>query len=139
VSDVFSERKRSQVMAAIRSKDTRPEKAVRSMLHRMGLRFRIHVSRLPGTPDIVLAMHKAVVEVQGCFWHRHPGCKLASTPSSNKRFWQDKFRKNVARDKANGTALRRLGWRRIVVWECELQKPERLARRLKKAFGVSHL
>jgi DNA mismatch endonuclease (patch repair protein) len=139
MTDVFSKQKRSEVMAAIRSKDTRPEKVVRSMLHRMGLRFRIHVKRLPGTPDIVLSSHRKVIEVQGCFWHRHPGCKLASNPSSNKGLWVEKFHRNVARDEANRKALRKMGWRTVIVWECELQKPERLARRLMKAFGVSHL
>jgi DNA mismatch endonuclease (patch repair protein) len=136
MTDVFNKRQRSEIMAAIRSKDTRPEVAIRSMLHRMGLRFRIHDRRLPGTPDIVLARHKTVVEILGCYWHRHPRCRQASDPSSNRAFWRDKFQRNVERDKANRKALRRMGWRTVVVWECELRKPERLERRLRKAFGL---
>lgn len=125
-------------MSRILSTNTRPEKAVRSMLHRMGLRFRIHGKGLPGTPDIVLKRHRTVIEVLGCFWHRHAGCRLASNPSSNRKFWLAKFRRNVARDKANRKALRSLGWRTVVVWECELRRPELLERRLRKAFGMGH-
>jgi DNA mismatch endonuclease (patch repair protein) len=135
VVDVFSKKRRSEVMSRIRSTNTRPEKAVRAMLHKMGLRFRLH-GDLPGKPDIVMKRHKTVVEVFGCFFHRHLGCKLVSTPASNVRFWQAKFRRNVERDKANRKALRRMGWRTVVVWECELRKPERLERRLRKAFGL---
>ena len=109
------------------------------MLHRMGLRFRIHGKHLPGTPDVVLARHMTVVEIHGCFFHRHPGCKTASTPASNREFWRDKFRRNVERDEVNRKALRKLGWRTVVVWECELRKPERLERRLRRLIpeGVS--
>jgi DNA mismatch endonuclease (patch repair protein) len=136
MTDVFNKRQRSEIMAAIRSKDTRPEVAIRSMLHRMGLRFRLHVKGLPGTPDVVLKRHRKVVEILGCYWHRHPRCRQASGPSSNRAFWRDKFQRNVERDKANRKALRRMGWRTVVVWECELRKPERLERRLRKAFGL---
>ena len=139
MADVFSREKRSQVMAAIRSKNTRPEKTVRSMLHQMGLRFRIHGRHLPGTPDIVLAKHKTVVEVLGCFWHRHAGCSLASNPAAHRKFWTEKFRRNVVRDQANRHALRRMGWKTVVVWECEIRKPERLERRLRKAFRLGDL
>ena len=123
-------------MAAVRSKNTRPEKTVRSMLHRMGLRFRIHDRQLPGTPDIVLTKHRTVVEVLGCFWHRHPGCRLASNPASHREFWLEKFRRNVSRDKANRQALRKMGWRTVIVWECEIRKPDRLERRLRKTFRL---
>jgi DNA mismatch endonuclease (patch repair protein) len=136
MADVFSKRKRSAVMAAIRSKDTGPEKTVRSMLHHLGLRFRLHDRRLPGTPDVILNRHRTVVEVFGCFFHRHPGCRLASNPASNRRFWREKFRRNVARDAENRKALQGTGWRTVVVWECELRKPERLERRLRRAFGL---
>ena len=136
MADIFTKRKRSEVMSKIRSTNTRPERAVRSLLHGLGLRFRIHGKGLPGTPDIVLKRHKTVVEVLGCFWHRHRGCRLASTPASNKRFWQDKFARNAARDGSNRRALRKLGWRTVVVWECELRKPKRLQQRLRKAFGI---
>ncbi len=137
MTDVFSKQKRSEVMSAIRSKNTRPEMAVRSMLHRMGFRFRIHVKSLPGTPDIVLKKHKTVVEVYGCFFHRHSGCKFATNPSSNKRFWLAKFTRNMARDRANWLALRKLGWKTIIVWECELKRSERLKKRLQNIRGVN--
>ncbi len=136
MTDVFSKQKRSEVMAAIRSKNTGPERAVRSMLHRLGLRFRIHDRSLPGTPDVVLAKHRTIVEVRGCYWHRHARCMLASDPLSHRRFWQAKFERNMARDKTNLRALRKMNWRTVVVWECELRKPGRLEKRLRKAFGL---
>ena len=108
-------------MAGIRSRDTTPEKIVRSHLHRAGLRFRLHDKHLPGTPDIVLPKWKAAVFVHGCFWHRHPGCRFASTPSTNVRFWRKKFRENVARDQKKIQSVRRSGWRTFVVWECRLE------------------
>ena len=107
-------------MAGIGGKDTKPEIAVRSALHRLGLRFRLHRAGLPGRPDVVLSRHHAVVFVHGCFWHRHIGCKLAYTPKSNLTFWRRKFRENVERDMRTAGNLRRLGWRIFVVWECSL-------------------
>ncbi|MGI5869806.1 MAG: very short patch repair endonuclease [Kiritimatiellia bacterium] len=106
-------------MSRIRSKNTRPERLVRSWLHRAGFRFRLHVKTLPGHPDIVLARHRAVVEVRGCFWHRH-GCDQTTTPKTNRRFWEAKFRRNVARDARHERELAELGWRLFVIWECEL-------------------
>lgn len=95
---------------------------VRSFLHMQGFRFRLHVKLLPGHPDIVLAKYKTVVEVRGCFWHRHPGCSQATTPSTNVEFWQEKFKRNVERDKKTERQLKELGWNLIVVWGCELEK-----------------
>lgn len=109
------------MMSGIRGKDTRPELLVRRALHRAGLRFRLASGRtLPGRPDIVLPRHRAAIFVHGCFWHRHPGCAFAYTPKSNRRFWLRKFAENVERDERNLRALRRLGWRTFVVWECSL-------------------
>ena len=125
--DTLTPEHRSWVMSRIRSKDTKPEKLVRSWLHRRGFRFRLHVSSLPGHPDIVLPRYHALIEVRGCFWHRHPGCKTATTPSSHKRFWKDKFRRNVARDLLHEQQWRELGWEVIVVWECELAPRRREA------------
>ena len=109
-------------MGQIHCKDTRPEMIVRSFLFRHGFRFRLHVKNLPGHPDIVLPKHRTVVEVRGCFWHRHPGCRQATTPSTNAEFWQEKFKRNVERDINTGKQLKELGWNLIVVWECELKK-----------------
>lgn len=113
---------RSYNMSRIRGKDTKPELRVRRALHALGLRFRLHRRDLPGTPDIVLPRWKAVIDVRGCFWHRHPGCKYATTPVSNAAFWEDKFATNVARDKRTGERLDRLGWRTAIVWECSIRR-----------------
>ena len=106
-------------MSRVRSQDTRPEMIVRSFLHRNGFRFRLHVKNLPGHPDIVLPKYKTIIEVRGCFWHRHPGCKKTTMPSANADFWQKKFAENVERDIHTEHALKSLGWTVLVVWECE--------------------
>ena len=118
--DHLTQEKRSWNMSRIRSKDTTPERIVRSFLHRNGFRFRLHAKDLPGKPDIVLSKYKTVIEVRGCFWHRHPGCKVATNPSTNAEFWQKKFATNVSRDKQNEQELKKLGWNVIVIWECEI-------------------
>ena len=125
---------RSRNMAAIRGKDTAPELAVRRILHAMGLRFRLHRKDLPGRPDIVLPKHRTVVFVHGCFWHRHEDCRYTTTPKTRQEFWQTKFAANVERDGRNRTDLRQLGWRVIVVWECELRQPSDLKERLSGLF-----
>jgi len=110
-------------MAKVRKKDTAPEITIRKTLHRLGLRFRLHVQTLPGTPDIVFPRYHAIVFVHGCFWHRHKGCKLATTPKSNQQFWAEKFQKNMVRDLTKKKILESLGWRVYVVWQCELSSP----------------
>ena len=109
------------MMAGIGGKDTKPELALRKGLFALGLRYRLHDRKLPGRPDIVLPRWNAVVFVHGCFWHRHPGCRFATTPSTRTGFWLDKFEKNVARDQRNVVALQTLGWRVLVVWECDIK------------------
>lgn len=136
MSDTLTIPERSLLMAKIKGKNTRPEIAVRSLLHRAGFRFRIHVARLPGKPDIVLPKHRTVVFVHGCFWHRHRGCKASTTPKSHKRFWSDKFTRNVANDRKHLGQLRRLGWKVVVVWECQLKRPERVLARIEKVIGT---
>ncbi len=121
-------------MSRIRSKDTKPEIIVRSMLHKAGYRFRLHVKNLPGKPDIVLPKYKTVIFVHGCFWHRHKGCKYATTPSTNKKFWQEKFTRNIANDKKHQRELKKLGWKVIAVWSCELKTPDKIFRRLEKVL-----
>lgn len=121
-------------MSRIRAINTKPELVVRSLLHGMGFRYRLHVRALPGCPDIVLPRWKSAVLVHGCFWHRHQGCHFAYTPKSRKAFWTKKFEGNVNRDEKASTMLRRLGWRVFVVWECELQNRDRLARRLMRGI-----
>ncbi len=119
--DTLTPERRSWNMSRVRSADTKPEMAVRSFLHRRGFRFRLHVKTLPGKPDIVLARYRTVIEVRGCFWHRH-GCRISSVPASNSEFWKEKFRRNVERDRRHEAELAARGWRLIVVWECELKK-----------------
>jgi DNA mismatch endonuclease Vsr len=121
--DTVSEAKRSWNMSRIHSENTKPEIQVRSFLHQHGFRFRLHVKRLPGKPDIVIAKYKTAIEIRGCFWHHHKGCKIASTPSSNVEYWNKKFEKNIARDHETENAIKALGWNLIVIWECELKKP----------------
>ena len=131
--DFLTPAERSRRMASIRSKDTSPELRLRRALHGLGLRYRLHDRRLPGHPDIVLPRHRAVIFVHGCFWHRHAGCKVAATPKSNTDFWVQKFERNVARDQRSAAALAAIGWRVLVVWECEVgskQKAVVAAKRL---------
>lgn len=110
-------------MSGIRGKDTKPELTVRKFLHQKGLRFRLH-AKLPGKPDLTFPKHKAVVFVHGCFWHRHEGCRFSTTPKSNPDFWQKKFSANVERDARATAQLEEIGWRVLVVWECQLGLPE---------------
>lgn len=137
-SDRLSKERRSWNMAQIRGKNTKPEVFVRSMLHRMGFRFRIHGKGLPGKPDIVLPKYKAVIFVHGCFWHRHKGCRNCTTPTSRRQWWLNKLEGNSTRDKAQVLALRRLGWKVVIVWECEIEKsgfPTSLEEQLSKVLA----
>ena len=130
MTDIVNSRRRSELMAAIRTRDTAPELAVRRIAHRMGLRFRLHRKGLPGRPDLVFPRHGLVVFVHGCFWHRHEGCRYASTPKSRIAFWTEKFAANVARDARQQAALRALGWRVLVIWGCETRHKAAVERRL---------
>ncbi|RAU21674.1 very short patch repair endonuclease [Paramagnetospirillum kuznetsovii] len=123
--------KRSEIMRAVKPKDTTPELLVRRMAHRLGLRFRLHVKKLPGCPDIVFSRKKTVIFVHGCFWHRHQDCKKATTPKSNLKFWEEKFLRNVERDAEDRRKLERLGWRVCVIWQCETAPPDRLEQLLR--------
>ena len=118
--DVLTKEQRSLNMSKIKGKNTKPELLVRSLLHRLGYRFRLHRKDLPGSPDIVFPSRKSVIFVHGCYWHRHEGCPKATTPSTNVEFWKDKFANNLERDKKAQEALQDLGWHILVVWECEL-------------------
>ena len=127
MSDVLTKEQRHFNMSHIRGKDTRPEEIVRKYLFSKGYRYRKNDSRYPGKPDLVLPKYHTVIFVHGCFWHRHPGCRYATTPSTNREFWQRKFDRNTARDRDVQNQLKADGWNVIVVWECEL--PERLTAR----------
>ena len=127
---------RSRNMAAIKGKNTKPELLVRSWLHRNGFRFRLHRKDLPGKPDIVLPKYKTVIFVHGCFWHSH-GCKNSVLPKIRRVFWENKLNDNARRDVRMKRAIRELGWRTFVVWECELRtKPDQIARRFMARLNV---
>ena len=128
---------RSRIMSAVGQRNTRPEMIVRKVLHGLGLRFRLHRTDLPGTPDVVLSKHRTVVFVHGCFWHRHVGCPKATTPKTRVEFWKAKFERNVERDLQNERALLNRGWSVIVIWECETKDTSRLRLRLADTFGLS--
>lgn len=123
--DIMTPTERSRRMSLIRSKDTQPELLVRSLVHRMGYRYRRHDSDLPGHPDIVFKSRRKVIFVHGCFWHLHRGC--ARPPKSKLEYWRPKLESNVARDRIVRGRLRKLGWEQLVVWECEVNDRERLA------------
>ena len=133
-TDVFTREKRSEVMSLIRSKNTKPEIVVRSLLHGLGYRFRIHRKDLPGKPDIVLPKYKTVIFVHGCYWHPHSGCKERKErkpPKQNAEYWQTKFARNLERDQQAKDALEAAGWRVIILYECDMTRgrvltPERL-------------
>ena len=131
MADTISVARRAWNMSRIRGRDTAPEVAVRSILHRAGFRFRLHARGLPGRPDIVLSRYRTTVFVHGCFWHRHEGCRNATTPSSNRGFWQAKLAENVRRDRRNMEDLRKAGWRVSVVWECDVPHGTSLRRALR--------
>lgn len=121
-------------MRAVKRSNTKPELVVRKLLHSLGLRFRLHVADLPGTPDILLPKHRTIIFVHGCFWHRHPNCRYSSSPKTRQEFWTSKFAANVQRDEKKEALLRTLGWRVLVVWECETRVVDALKQRLRREF-----
>jgi DNA mismatch endonuclease (patch repair protein) len=126
---------RSRNMSRIRSKDTKPEMVVRRLVHGMGYRYRLHAKDLPGKPDLVLRSRKKVIFVHGCFWHGHAGCREGRTPSSRAGYWAPKLARNVERDRQNLSQLRRLGWKALVLWECQLGSRAEIERRVKMFLG----
>lgn len=132
MADVFSKKKRSWVMSRVKGRDTKPELLVRSIVHRMGYRFRVNRRDLPGSPDIVLPRHHKAIFVHGCFWHGHKRCRRASRPKANELFWNKKLDENIERDRSKLRALRGAGWRVLIIWECETRNPEKLASKLEK-------
>ena len=134
--DIVDQATRSRMMSRIRGKDTRPELAVRRIAHRLGYRFRLHRRNLPGSPDLVFPGRRKVVFVHGCYWHRHPGCRLAYSPKSNMEFWAAKFERNVARDEEVLTLLQRQDWDPMVIWECKSGDSDTVAARLSAHLGA---
>ncbi len=129
--DIWTKTKRSDVMSRIRSKDTGPERAVRSMVHALGYRFRLHRNDLPGKPDIVLPKYGAVIFVNGCFWHQHKNCIDGRIPKSSSDYWRKKLQRNIEKDKENVKKLRKMGWKVLSLWECDIEKhPERVRKNI---------
>ena len=128
--------KRSELMRRVRRANTKPELRVRRLLYALGYRYRLHRSDLPGSPDIVFPSRHKVIFVHGCFWHRHHGCRYATTPKTRSDFWKEKFRQNVERDSRNLENLRELGWDPLVLWQCELKDESRLEARLLSFLGT---
>lgn len=126
MADIYTREKRSAIMASVRSRDTRPELAVRSTIHRLGLRFRIAAGDLPGKPDLVLRRLKIAIFVNGCYWHGHHCVKGRSKAKTNAEFWSKKISDNIARDRKNFARIRRQGWKLLVVWECQTRNPDQL-------------
>lgn len=132
MTDIFSKEKRSWIMSRVKGRDTKPEMLVRSFVHRMGFRFRVHGRDLPGNPDIVLPRYGKVIFVHGCFWHGHNRCPRSKRPATNKSFWNKKLDANIERDKRFRRELRRMGWKLLVVWQCETHNPEKLLGKLER-------
>ena len=131
MSDIFSQTKRSDIMSKISRKDTQPEILVRMFLFSKGFRYRINVKTLPGKPDIVLPKYKTIIFVNGCFWHGH-NCKKGKLPSSNTDFWKEKISNNKSRDAKNSDLLVKLGWKVIIIWQCEISKIDNRTKILNK-------
>lgn len=130
--DIWSERKRSEVMSRIRDRDTKPERTVRRILTDMGYRYRLSVKSLPGKPDIVLKKHNAIIFVHGCFWHLCPNCREGRIPASRRDYWEEKLLNNKRRDQRNIRKLRRQGWKVMRLWECEIEKDlDKVSRKIK--------
>jgi DNA mismatch endonuclease (patch repair protein) len=124
--------RRSEIMARVRNKDTKPEMIVRRITHGLGYRYRLHYKHLPGRPDLVFPARRKVIFVHGCFWHRHEGCDMCRTPKSHTAFWTEKFEANVSRDRANQEMLRLQGWEVLIVWECETYRSTTLPERIEE-------
>jgi len=134
MADTFSKVERSRIMAAVKSKDTTPEWAVRRLVHRLGYRYRVHVRGLPGTPDMVFPSRRKIINVSGCFWHMH-GCGRCRIPSSRREYWMGKLERNRARDRRTRRALARMGWGVLTIWECQTTRTDSLAGRIKRFLG----
>src|SRR5262245_59290827 len=130
--DTLTPTERSERMSRVRGKDTKVEMAVRRIVHGLGYRYRLHGSGLPGKPDLVFRSRRSVIFIHGCFWHRHPGCRLARLPKSRLDFWIPKLESNRERDVHNEARLIALGWRSMVVWECGINDTARLTRNLQR-------
>ena len=134
MADVFSSDKRSWIMSRVKGENTKPEIKVRSLVHAMGFRYRLHRKNLPGKPDLVFPRHKKIIFVHGCFWHQHEGCRSAARPTSNITYWNKKLERTIERDKENILSLVQAGWKVLVIWECEISNTDNLLCTLENFF-----
>jgi len=134
--DVFSKEKRSQIMSRVPGKNTKPEIKVRKILYNMGYRYRLHVSNLPGCPDIVMTKHKKIIFVNGCFWHGHQGCTRSKRPMTNSVFWDRKIEGNILRDKIIVSELTEMGWDVLILWQCQLRDKDLIERTLRSLMEM---
>jgi DNA mismatch endonuclease, patch repair protein len=132
LTDPLTPERRSENMRRIRAKGTQPEIVVRRIVYSMGLRYRLHVAKLPGKPDLVFARRKKIIDVRGCFWHCHPGCIDSHLPKSRLDYWRPKLQRNQERDRENARALRSAGFSVLIVWECEIKNEVRLEAKLRR-------
>jgi DNA mismatch endonuclease, patch repair protein len=138
MADNLTRDKRSWNMSRIRSTDTKPEIIVRSLLHHSGYRFSLKLKNLPGKPDIVMPKYKLVIFIHGCYWHRHKGCKNATTPHTRRNWWENKFQENIVRDKRTKKELIKKGWKVIVIWECQVYgQTEKVLKRITRKIGTN--
>jgi len=136
MADTVSKAVRSRIMSSVKQRHTKPEMIVRSLLHQLGYRFRLHRKDLPGSPDIVLPKFRTAIFVHGCFWHQHENCGKSRRPSSNQDYWNTKLDENITRDKRKEKELSKLGWRIATVWQCEIRDLETLSKKLKKLLSL---
>lgn len=136
MTDIVSRSKRKEMMSSVKQRHTKPEIAVRKILHRHGFRFRLHNKKLPGTPDIVLPKHKAVIFVHGCFWHQHEGCRKSRRPTSNVEFWNEKLDRNIVRDNQKESELKNSGWKVLTLWDCEIKNEDSLIEKVKNFLRI---
>ncbi|KMP11495.1 endonuclease [Candidatus Nitromaritima sp. SCGC AAA799-C22] len=134
MTDTITPSKRSKLMSKVRSKDTKPEMIVRRMVFKLGFRYRLHQSDLPGKPDLVFRKLKKIIFVHGCFWHKHslPSCRLSRLPKSKLNYWLQKLESNKIRDKKNRAKLTQAGWKILIIWECQLKRLDRVKLRTEK-------
>lgn len=138
MADKFSPEKRSRIMASVKWRNTSPEQLVRKSLRRLQCRFRGNDAAIPGKPDIVLVGQRKLIFVHGCFWHGHRGCSRASRPQTNKEFWRKKIEGNIKRDARLLRELRKIGWRVLIIWQCQIKKTKRIDERLSRFIRGEH-
>lgn len=134
MADIYSQKKRSEIMGRVRDKDTKPEVSVRKIAHGLGYRFRLYDDGLPGKPDLVFPRHRKVIFVHGCFWHGHKDCPKARRPVTNRVFWDEKLSRNIERDRRNVVALEEAGWKSLIIWECETADRDLLEQLIRRYF-----